>query len=98
VTRKRPNTILPHGLRAATLRVGKLDLLVLSYEEGKIALPDALSKGEREVAEALLKGKSNQDIADARGTSVRTVANQVASVFRKCGVASRAELIAKLRG
>jgi hypothetical protein len=29
--------------------VGELDLLVLSYEEGKIALPDSLSKGEREV-------------------------------------------------
>jgi DNA-binding NarL/FixJ family response regulator len=71
---------------------------VLSYEERKIALPDALSKGEREVAEALLHGKSNREIANARGTAVRTVANQVASVFRRCGVASRAELIAKLRG
>ncbi len=51
-----------------------------------------LSEAELAVKEALLRGESNAEIAHARGTSVRTVANQVASLFRKLGVRSRAEL------
>ncbi len=39
-----------------------------------------------------LRGASNQDIARTRGVSVRTVANQLAAVYRKLGVRSRAEL------
>jgi DNA-binding NarL/FixJ family response regulator len=42
----------------------------------------------------LLEGKRNADIARERGTSVRTVANQVAAIFRKLKVRSRAELVA----
>lgn len=34
-------------------------------------------------------------IARRRGTSPRTVANQIASIFRKHGVGSRAELVAR---
>jgi DNA-binding NarL/FixJ family response regulator len=42
----------------------------------------------------VLEGKSNQEIAKSRRTAVRTVANQVASIFRKLGVGSRSELYA----
>jgi DNA-binding CsgD family transcriptional regulator len=42
------------------------------------------------------EGQSNAAIAKARGTHVRTVANQLAALFRKLGVASRAELRALL--
>lgn len=48
------------------------------------------------VAIALLEGLSNPEIATARQTSVRTVANQVASLFRKLGVRSRPEAVAAL--
>ena len=58
------------------------------------ALLAPLSQAEVAVAELLLEGKSNADIARARGTSVRTVANQVANIFRKLDVASRSELYA----
>jgi DNA-binding CsgD family transcriptional regulator len=51
-----------------------------------------LSEAEREVVLAILDGRSNADIALARGRSVRTVANQAASAFRKLGVRSRSEL------
>ena len=53
-----------------------------------------LSSSEVEVAEALLEGCSNAQIAKARGTSLRTVENQVASILCKVGVQSRGELSA----
>lgn len=43
----------------------------------------------------IFAGESNDDIARRRGTSPRTVANQIASIFRKHGVGSRAELVAR---
>lgn len=66
---------------------------------GAAAVPgDAgLSPSEQAVARGIREGQSNQAIARARGTAERTVANQVQSIFRKLGVASRAELVAKLR-
>ena len=51
-----------------------------------------LTMAEREVTALLLAGASYADIAHCRESSTRTVANQVASVFRKLGVHSRAEL------
>ncbi len=53
-----------------------------------------LTAAERAVALLLVEGASNAAIAQARGASPRTVANQVAAVFRKLGVGSRAALIA----
>jgi len=43
----------------------------------------------------ITRGQSNKDIARARKTSERTVANQVASLLRKTGAASRYELITR---
>ena len=56
---------------------------------------EQLTGAELAVATALVEGGSNQQIAIARGSSVRTVANQVASIFRKLGVRSRGELAAE---
>lgn len=67
---------------------------MFSYPLPSPALPASLSPAERAVALALLEGHSNAEIAEARGTSVRTVANQLASLFRKLGVGSRAEAVA----
>jgi DNA-binding NarL/FixJ family response regulator len=44
----------------------------------------------------LIEGLSNSEIATARQTSVRTVANQVASILRKVGVRSRSEAVTAL--
>jgi len=54
-----------------------------------------LTRAERDVALLVLTGKSHDDIAKIRGRATRTIANQVASVFRKLGVASRTELLVK---
>ena len=59
---------------------------------------DGLTPAEREVAELVIAGRSNAHIARARGTSVHTVGNQIASIFRKTGVASRFELVARAHG
>ena len=57
----------------------------------------ALTAAEKAVARALLGGASYREIARARDTSERTVANQVQSIYTKLAVSSRAELAAKLR-
>jgi len=51
-----------------------------------------LTAAERAVVSAALAGQSNVAIARARGTSTRTVANQLSSAYAKLGVRSRGEL------
>jgi len=79
--------------RATRFSMGREELVVMSYEARDIDDP-RLGAAEREVLCHLLDGKSNAEIAHLRGTSLRTVANQIASVFRKLGVVSRAEIAA----
>lgn len=55
-----------------------------------------LTCAEREVALLVLDGLTNAEIGIQRKTSPRTVANQVAAVFRKLGVHGRLELIRRL--
>ncbi len=54
----------------------------------------ALSPAEREVGLLLLKGLSLKEAAEARQTSERTVRQQALAVYRKAGLAGRAELAA----
>lgn len=51
-----------------------------------------VTASERKVAELAASGCSNREIAARRGTSARTVANQLASIYAKLGVQSRAQL------
>lgn len=53
-----------------------------------------LSPAEREVGLLLLKGLALKDVASARKTSERTVRQQALAVYRKAGLAGRAELAA----
>jgi DNA-binding CsgD family transcriptional regulator len=56
--------------------------------------PEAsLTTAELEVARLAAQGRSNAEIAEARDTSVRTVANQMAKILRKLGVSSRADIL-----
>lgn len=52
-----------------------------------------LTDAERSVLAELVAGASNAAIARSRSSSVRTVANQVASLLRKLGAESRFDLI-----
>ena len=57
-----------------------------------------LTEAEAQVALELLKGRSHKQIAAARGTSERTVRQQAHAVYRKAGLADRADLAAFFLG
>ena len=80
------------SIRVSECRVGNLELLVATYPLAEAAALELLSGAERNVALLACAGLKNRDIAKRRGSAERTVANQLASIFRKLGVASRAEL------
>jgi DNA-binding NarL/FixJ family response regulator len=56
----------------------------------------SLSHAERAIIDGLLGGKCIAMIARERGTSLRTVAHQIASTYQKLRVSSRRELFARL--
>lgn len=89
-----PSLEPPPGLRAFAYG----DRVLFVYPLDAPAMPAGLTGAEQAVAAQIVDGTSNQAIAEQRGTSVRTVANQVAQIFRKLGVQSRAELVALLHG
>jgi DNA-binding CsgD family transcriptional regulator len=94
---RRRDDDLPRDLRAAVVELPSGRYLLLSHARGSVEVP-ALTPAERHVALALLDGRSNAEIAALRGSSPRTIANQVASLYRKLGVGSRAELAARWAG
>jgi DNA-binding CsgD family transcriptional regulator len=86
----------PADIRASSLQVGDGKYVLLSFARSS-SVADNLTPAERQVALAALAGLSTADIARMRGSSPRTVANQLATLFRKLGVSSRAELAASAR-
>ena len=88
----------PGGLRArlAAVSVDEEKLLMGSYPLAGSLQIDKLTDAERVVLAHLAAGSTNEDIAQRRHTSSRTVANQVQSIFRKLEVRSRSELAANL--
>ena len=84
------------GVSVTPVDIGGVRALVIDLPAELHDLPECLSEAEREVVLLLLEGRSNQEIATLRGRSYRTIANQLAAIYRKLGVASRTELIASL--
>jgi DNA-binding NarL/FixJ family response regulator len=74
---------------------GDPDLAVARLEPAGRSMA-RLSKAERAVLTCVLGGRRITDVAHERGTSSRTVAHQLSSVYRKLGVGSRRELFAHL--
>jgi DNA-binding NarL/FixJ family response regulator len=82
----------PRGLSVA-LRESNSKHLDLSFPlKGGGALPAALTPAERAVVEAILAGLPNREIAEQRGVSPRTIANQISRIFEKLKVGSRLTL------
>ena len=92
-----PELCAPRGLRKSALVHKGTHLLVLSFLRCDFEVPACLSDAERYVLGFLLSGEPMAKIAARRGTSLHTVCNQVASIYKKVGVGSRAELVSKLR-
>lgn len=84
----------PPCLEVHTFVVGGEEYALLRYDERPGPCDSALTGAEREVLQLALQGLSNDQIATARNTRPRTVANQIASLFRKLNVSSRLELFA----
>ena len=60
------------------------------------ALLERLSRAERALVDELLQGCSNKEIARRLGKSTDTVKSQLTSIYRKLGVASRSQVLARL--
>lgn len=86
----------PAGLRAFSAALNGRRVIVLAIERPRHALPATLSVAEQSIARLAVGGMSNAEIASCRHVSMRTVANQMGSIFRKLGIGSRAELGARL--
>lgn len=60
---------------------------------------EPITPAEQEILELLAQGKTNKQIAKARGTQLRTIEAQVSTLLSKTGCQRRTELAAKyLRG
>ncbi|HEV8548090.1 MAG TPA: helix-turn-helix transcriptional regulator [Polyangiaceae bacterium] len=83
----------PRGLEVHTLATSDDEYLLVSYDLPTAVAPAGLTRAEEDVALAVSSGLTNGEIAEQRGTSQRTVANQLRSIFAKLGLSSRAELV-----
>ena len=73
--------------------LGRAEAVALQGMTPLGAVPQ-LTPAEREVLKDVIQGRSNRQIAERRGASVRTVANQVGALLKKLGARSRSELAA----
>jgi DNA-binding CsgD family transcriptional regulator len=69
---------------------------VIVFSAPSLRLPARLSRAEQAIAQAVVAGRSNAEIAAARATSSKTVANQLYAIYRKLGVETREQLVAQL--
>jgi len=88
--------IAPNLGRLSELRVEGERFEVVSARRPDLRLPVRLSLAEAEVLRRLVSGDSHAQISGARATSPRTVANQLATAFRKLGVSGRRATLERL--
>jgi DNA-binding CsgD family transcriptional regulator len=91
---------VPRNARAAQFSLGNERYAVFSFDlaaDQHHAFLAVLTLSERAVATLCLQGMSSREIARKRAVSERTVANQLATIYRKLGVQSRRELRAFFR-
>jgi DNA-binding NarL/FixJ family response regulator len=84
----RPDSAPRHG-RSSQLEHEGQTYLVISVLRPDLRFPVALSDAEAAVLRSLLAGNSYAQISGARAVSPRTVANQLATAFKKLGVSGR---------
>jgi DNA-binding CsgD family transcriptional regulator len=82
----RTTRIDPSGVERFAISIPRLDE----------PLAHLLTPNEFSVTRSLVDGQSYLDISRAKKRSIRTVANQIASTFRKLGVSGRPELLVHL--
>ncbi len=96
--RSRSNSaVTPRDFRWQELRVGGRSLLVASHsitdDDGTLG---SLTGAQRHVVTLAAEGLTNDEIARVRGTTTRTVAKLLEVAYRRLGVHSRADVVARL--
>jgi DNA-binding NarL/FixJ family response regulator len=71
-------------------------LCVIGVSRPDRALDRVLPSAELAVIRSLVEGLAYEEIAQRRGTSTRTIANQISAVFRRLRVSGRNELVQRL--
>lgn len=95
-------TLQPPDLDVQTLRIESDEYAVLTFEitekEGA-GFRDlcCLTQVEMGIVSMIVEGHTNVAIARSRGTSPRTIANQLTVIYQKLGVQSRRELCVRVR-
>ncbi|HEX3853548.1 MAG TPA: LuxR C-terminal-related transcriptional regulator [Polyangiaceae bacterium] len=69
---------------------------LVSVRRPDIQFPVPLSEAEAAVVRQLVSGHTHAEICEYRATSPRTVANQLASAFKKLGVSGRGAIVQRL--
>jgi DNA-binding CsgD family transcriptional regulator len=97
--------LMLHALRGKASRVAfhvesapgqREDRQLVSSARLELCLTRRLSASELAVVSLLVEGKNHVEIARHRGSAARTVANQIASVYRKLGISGRIDLLCYL--
>jgi DNA-binding NarL/FixJ family response regulator len=70
-----------------------IDRIAPAFEAS--ALPEPLTKREREVLRLMAAGSSNKEIADALGAAEGTIKNHASTIFSKLGVRDRTRAVLK---
>lgn len=84
----------PGSVRVVT---SKLAGSALRVELLPDSAPDELTARQQEVADRLLQGMRNQEIADSLGISLHTVRRHLEQIFRRLGVNNRRDAVRLLR-
>jgi DNA-binding NarL/FixJ family response regulator len=92
---RRPDSTTQLG-RLSKLQADGEEYIVVSVRRPDLEFPVPLSLAEAEVVRSLMAGQSHAQISGARATSPRTVANQLATAFKKLGVSGRRATIERL--
>ena len=77
-----------HGLEALLA----LGLQETSLDQKPVEKPGGLSQREREVAQLIVQGKSNREIAEALTVDIKTVESHINHIFNKLGLDSRVQI------
>jgi DNA-binding CsgD family transcriptional regulator len=92
VARALPQTILTR------FKCGEDSLVAIGFPLGVAEAHARLTDAEHAILPLLLASTAHAEIARRRNTSPRTVANQIASIYRKFKVSSRIDLAVRISG
>jgi len=85
-----------HALFEPLADIGGGSRLAMARQARAARVLVQLTSAERAIVAELMRGRRVAEIARSRGTSPRTVAHQITSLYAKLGVSSHRELVAQL--